>query len=212
MAINADAGDHELIAAAQRGERAALEVFVRRHEGWVRHVVYATLGSTAALDDVVQHVWTTVWQQIGTLVDPQRWRGWLCTMARNAAIDAGQKSARERRRRSGSDDLYFAAAPEADPAAAAVGEEVHRRVLEAIRSLPPIYREPFVLRHVQDWSYAQIAEAMDLPVDTVETRLVRARRRLRSALKDLDTEQSSEGASAKNESGGEPSAAQRAKA
>lgn len=196
MAINADAGDHELIAAAQRGERAALDVFVRRHQGWVRHVVYATLGSTTVLDDVVQHVWTIVWQQVGTLVDPRRWRGWLCTLARNAAIDAGQKSARDRRRRSGMDRLDRAASPEGDPAAAAVGEEEHQRVLHAIRALPLIYREPFVLRHVQDWSYAEIAEALDLPVDTVETRLVRARRLLRAALNAGETGQGSRPASA----------------
>jgi RNA polymerase sigma-70 factor (ECF subfamily) len=63
-------------------------------------------------------------------------------------------------------------------------------VLEAIRGLPDIYRESFILRHVEDWSYAQIAEAMSLPVDTVETRLVRARRLLRTALRDLMPEPS----------------------
>jgi DNA-directed RNA polymerase specialized sigma24 family protein len=98
MAFGPEAGDHELLVAARRGERAALETFVRRHDRWVRHVVYATLGRPAAVDDVVQHVWATVTQQIGTLVDPWRWRGWLYTLARNAAIDAGMKATRERRR------------------------------------------------------------------------------------------------------------------
>jgi RNA polymerase sigma-70 factor (ECF subfamily) len=60
--------------------------------------------------------------------------------------------------------------------------EVSEVVLEAIRALPALYREPFVLRHLQGWSYRQIAETMGLPVDTVETRLVRARRLLREAL------------------------------
>ena len=64
-----------------------------------------------------------------------------------------------------------------------VRSETHQRVLNAIAGLPEIYREPFVLRHLEDWSYKQIAEAMDMPVDTVETRLVRARRLLREALK-----------------------------
>jgi RNA polymerase sigma-70 factor, ECF subfamily len=182
MAINADAGDHELIAAAQRGERAALEAFVRRHDRWVRGVVYATLGSATGLDDVVQHVWTTVWQQIRTLVDPLRWRGWLCTLARNAALDVGEKAARERRRRRGSEVLAGVPANEDDPARQAATAEEHRRALQAIGALPDLYRVPFVLRHVQGWSYAEIGEALDLPVDTVETRLVRARRMLRATL------------------------------
>ncbi|MDO8630448.1 MAG: sigma factor-like helix-turn-helix DNA-binding protein, partial [Phycisphaerales bacterium] len=55
-------------------------------------------------------------------------------------------------------------------------------VLSAIMALPAIYREPFVLRHMNDWSYRRISDVMGLPVDTVETRLVRARRLLREVL------------------------------
>lgn len=179
--LSTDDGDPELIAAAQRGERSALDAFVRRHDRWVRHVVYATVGDRACVDDIVQRVWTNVWRQIGTLVDPQRWRGWLYRMAKNAAIDVGLKEARERRLRV-TFDGEFAAKRSADPAATLISAEEHRRVLSAINGLPAIYREPFILRHLEDWSYVQIGEALGLPVDTVETRLVRARRLLRTAL------------------------------
>ncbi|MBI5762573.1 MAG: RNA polymerase sigma factor [Planctomycetes bacterium] len=181
MALGMDDGDHELIAAAQKGERSALDAFVRRHDRWVRNVVYATSGDPASVDDIVQRVWATVWQQIGTLVDPARWRGWLYRMAKNAAIDVGLKHARERKsRRAFNEDSPSRGA---DPAKRLIIAEEHRRVLAAIDALPPIYREPFILRHLEEWSYAQIGEALGLPVDTVETRLVRARRHLRSALK-----------------------------
>ncbi|MFQ5411520.1 MAG: RNA polymerase sigma factor [Phycisphaerae bacterium] len=189
MKISGDNGDFSLIAAAQRGERDALDALVRRHEPWVRHVVYATVGHPAGVDDIVQHVWANVWQQIGTLVDPARWRGWLYKMARNAAIDAGLKNARERQRRATASQAEWVASDEAGPVESLSRSETHRRVLRAVRGLPAIYREPFILRHLEDWSYARIAEAMSLPVGTVETRLVRARRLLRSALKDLDPKQ-----------------------
>jgi RNA polymerase sigma-70 factor (ECF subfamily) len=55
-------------------------------------------------------------------------------------------------------------------------------MLEAIAALPELYREPFVLKHLEDMSYKQIGELLDLPPDTVETRLVRARRLLRDRL------------------------------
>ncbi len=182
MTITADDGDLELIAAAQQGERSALDAFVRRHQGWVRNVVYATVGNPSIVDDIVQHVWTSVWEKIGTLVDPTRWRGWLYRMAKNAAIDAGLKRAREREHRV---DLSSIGCPESrisDPAKALIDAERHQQVLSAIRQLSEIYREPFILRHLNGWSYAEIGEAMSLPVDTVETRLVRARRLLRAAL------------------------------
>ncbi len=185
MALSADDGDLALIAAAQQGERRALDLFVRRHDRWVRSVVYATAGNAHAIDDIAQQVWAKVWQQIGTLAEPARWRGWLYRLARNAAIDAGQKAARDRGRQVALADEGAIAGRQLEPSCLLIRDEQHRRTLMTIRGLPAIYREPFVLRHMEDCSYAEIAEALSLPVDTVETRLVRARRLLRSALKDL---------------------------
>lgn len=184
MAFSANDADHDLIAAAQRGERSALDVLVRRHDPWVRRVVYATVGNPWLVDDVVQQVWTRVWQQIGSLANRERWRGWLYRMARNAAIDAGQQTARRRRRHVALADDEVVASRRAGPLRRAQQTEEHRHVLGAVNGLPTIYREPFVLRHLEDWSYAQIAEALGLKIDTVETRLVRARRLLREALRE----------------------------
>ncbi len=182
MTIGAEDADRRLIEAAQRGERRALDAFVRRHEGWVRHVVYATVGNPSIVEDIVQKVWINVWQQIGTLVEVERWRGWLYRLARNAAIDEGLRHTRERQRRRPF-PVQDSAAVAPDPARALASDEEHQRLLDKIKALPPIYREPFMLRHLEGWSYAEIGEAMSLPVETVETRLVRARRLLREALK-----------------------------
>lgn len=178
-----DDSDRVLIAAAQRGDRSALERLVGRHDRWIRGVVYSTLGRPGAVDDVVQQVWTNVWQQIGTLNDRARWRSWLFRLARNAAIDAGERQSRERR-------VFVGPVPgDKEPPAAdktpvfrLIEEEQYGRILRAIRALPAIYREPFVLRHLEDWNYQQIGEALGMPVDTVETRLVRARRLLREMM------------------------------
>lgn len=186
--MSVDPSDQDLIAAAQSGETTALDAFIRRNQGWVRHVVYSTLGEPSLVDDVVQHVWANVVQQIGSLVNVERWRSWLFRLARNAAIDAGLKRSREgRRRRSivGGDPV---ASERTDPARSLIASEQYHRMLEAIHGLPEIYREPFVLKHLEDWSYAEIADAMSIPVDTVETRLVRARRLLRAALADAGVE------------------------
>lgn len=185
-ADSSEALDRSLISAAQRGERRALDAFIRRHDRWVRGIVFSTVDNASLVDDVVQGIWTKVWQQIGTLVDSTRWRGWLYTLARNAAIDAGQKRARERKQCLRMTDGDYSDRRDGDPLSALVRSEEHRRMLGAIRGLPSIYREPFVLRHLDGWSYAQIGDALSLPVDTVETRLVRARRLLRDALRPGD--------------------------
>ncbi len=172
-----------LVAQAQQGSRAAVERLIREHEAWVRSAIYAVTGRADLVDDILQQVWVRVWQHLGTLADPRQLRGWLYTIARNAAIDF---SAAEQRQRALTGRLMVDV-PATDgrgdgPFGAAAGHELQETLLRAVRSLPAIYREPFVLRHLEDWSYAEIGEVLGLSVDTVETRLVRARRLLREML------------------------------
>jgi len=175
--------DRPLIEAIQEQDGYAMTEFIGRHERWVRGVIYSALGRFDEVDDVAQRVWMQVWNKAGSLEDTGNWRTWLYRIARNAATDAGRS--KQRRRRLFDNllkrvpiDLDHATTPDQKLA----DNERHGRVLEAISSLPRLYREPFVLKHLEDWSYRQIGEALGLPVDTVETRLVRARRLLRRRL------------------------------
>jgi len=176
--------EEPVIDAIRGGDRYAFEELVRRRNRWVRGVIFGVLGNRECVDDVSQQVWSTVWQRIGELRDSRSWRPWLYRLARNSAIDAGREISRRRNVvRPLSGDLQdHPCVPQ--PHAALERNEQHREVLAAIQALPAIYREPFVLRHVNGWSYQEIGEVMGLPVDSVETRLVRARRFLRESLKD----------------------------
>ena len=181
-----DAFDAEepVVEAIRAGDRYAFTEFVHRQNGWVRGAVYGVLGERDLVDDVAQHVWTNVWQRIGELRDAKRWRPWLYRLARNAAIDAGRDATRRRHR-----TKVLAADPPGrvaprTPDDDLIGREQRREVLAAVQGLPALYREPFVLRHVNGWSYREIADVMGMPIDSVETRLVRARRFLRESLRD----------------------------
>lgn len=184
MAIvqNYDA-EHPVVDAIRAGDRYAFEELVRRHGKWVRGVVFGVLGDADRVDDVTQQVWTSVWERIGELRETGRWRSWLYRMAHNAAIDAGRTATRLRKHQK----LALAEPPRrsetSEPAHEAIRSEERQAVMSAIQSLPAMYREPFVLRHLNGWSYRQIAEVMEMPVDSIETRLVRARRYLKEALK-----------------------------
>ena len=59
-------------------------------------------------------------------------------------------------------------------------------MLQAVKSLPEIYRQVFMLAHLENLTYAQIAEILDVPFTTVQIRLVRARRMIFNQIKDKE--------------------------
>lgn len=173
--------DLAAIEATRRGDRSAFDQLVRRHGGWVKGVIYGVLGNGDRTEDVAQQVWQSAWGRIGDLRSVGQWRTWLYRLARNAAVDAGREQTRRRKLAKQAADnpsIRQMAAPDSQ----VIGDERHRAVMDAIGGLTAIYREPFVLRHLEGWSYQQIAETMDLPIATIETRLVRARQLLRATL------------------------------
>jgi len=173
-----------VIEAVQQGDAGAMAEFIGRQGGWVRGVIFGVLGRADEVDDVAQWVWMQVWREAPRLSDLTRWRAWLYRIAHNAAADANRN---RQRRRKAIDQL--AQDPRHRPSASPtpqvklLGRENHATMLDAIEALPTLYREPFVLKHIEGWSYRQIGELLELPTDTVETRLVRARRLLRGKLK-----------------------------
>lgn len=168
------------VEAIRTGDRSAFEAFSRRNARWVKGVIFGVLGDSDRMDDVTQQVWQAVWTRIEALRDVSQWRSWLYRLARNAAVDAGREQARRKRLNQRAADAPIT--PPETPEGEAISRERHRVVMSAINGLPALYRQPFVLRHIEDWSYQQIADTMGMPPATVETRLVRARQLLREAL------------------------------
>jgi len=179
-----DNHDPELVVinAIRDGDRHAFEAFVRRHGRWVKGVIFGVLGDRDRVEDAAQQVWLAVWRRIGELRAVDRWRPWLYQVARNAALDSAREVSRNRAVAQPLADDVATSATSKTPADALIGEEQKELMLTAIQSLPVLYREPFVLRHLEEWSYREIGELLGLPVNTVETRLVRARRLLREML------------------------------
>jgi RNA polymerase sigma-70 factor (ECF subfamily) len=182
MTIDAESV-RQLVAEAQQGDRMAADRLIREHDAWVRSAIYAVTGRVDLIDDIAQQVWVRVWQGLGTLENPRRLRSWLYTIARNTAIDVCL--AQQRRQALAGRLENETATPDIrqpSPLRTAVDDEVQQTLLRAVQSLPALYREPFALRHLEDWSYAEIGDVLGISTETVETRLTRARRLLREML------------------------------
>lgn len=178
-------------AAAVRGERDALCALWEANRRWVAAIILAHKPAWADTDDLLQDVASTLLRKIGQVRDPAALAPWLKMVATNAARAASRDLSQRRKvspiARIGGGDadhleiLGGASLSTAESAADRERLEHGRRLLELSADLPEGYREPLLLRCVQGMSYTQIAQVLELPETTIETRIARGRRMLREA-------------------------------
>ncbi len=169
---------------AHAGDTAALDRLWRENRRWLAVVLLAHMPREGELEDLLQEVALKVVAGIQSLEDPAKLRPWLRHVALNTARSAGRKAGLRRRILSRLQSHHEGVA---DTAAERSFEALEaglaaQRALSAARELPLKYREPLLLRALEGMSQKSIAESLELPETTVETRLVRARQLLRKQL------------------------------
>jgi RNA polymerase sigma-70 factor (ECF subfamily) len=165
-----------LVCAAQRRDKEALQRLLICNWPWLKGLVYSILGDADEVDDVLQDICVRVIAKIDSLREPERFRPWLAVLARRQALRHRQRRAR----RPGQLNEEIAEL-QPDEKARQLFEKAEqteqcRRILQAARSLPEKYRQVFMLAYAGDLTYGNIAEILDIPLTTVQIRLVRARR------------------------------------
>jgi RNA polymerase sigma-70 factor (ECF subfamily) len=182
----ADAGT---VSAAIHGDRDALRTLWLTHRRWAAAILMAHMPRDADLDDLLQTVAARVVEQISTLREPEAFRPWLRLIAVNEAMALGRRATRRKKllpqahaaalqthlERQHHANLHSPAPATPDP----LPRDEGARLLSLCTSLPEPYREPLLLRALRGMTYRQIAEVMNLPETTIETRIARARRMLR---------------------------------
>ncbi len=182
MAVKETQNESALVCAAREGDKGALDALLIRHWGWLKALVYGVSTNAQDLDDIMQDVCLRVVTRVHTLREPECFRAWLAILARREAV----KHYRGKARRLDQAGLDLTVVP-------LIGEgrgplenlertELCRKILDTVQSLPEKYREVFMLAHSGELTYAQMAEVLDVPITTMQIRLVRARRMVKNAL------------------------------
>jgi len=195
--------EQELVRRCKEGSEAAYAVLVRLHRPRLYTLAYRLLLDRETAEDVVQETFIAAFRQMERFEPRPSLAAWLNTIALRTATRA---AARQRSRPKTSidapafrDDGRGAAAtdgpvdrlglaaladtsPMADPAAAAEAADLRRAVSAAIGELPFKYRAAVVLRHVMGLDYAEAARALDLPLNTFKSHLLRGTKLLREGL------------------------------
>jgi RNA polymerase sigma-70 factor (ECF subfamily) len=163
--------------AARRGDRSALEQFVRATQRDVWRFV-AHLADTRLADDLAQETYLRALGSLPRFEGRSSARTWLLSIARRVVADH-IRSVRVRPRQADVEDWESTVAPVA-------GFEDSVVLGELVRSLDADRREAFVLTQSLGLSYADAAEICDCPIGTIRSRVARARDDLITAMREND--------------------------
>jgi RNA polymerase sigma-70 factor (ECF subfamily) len=177
--------DHNLVEQAAAGSRDAFDDLAGRYRRRVYNLVRALTGGDSEAEDLVQDIFIRAYRAIGGFRGDSAFRTWLYRIAINVV-----HTHLERRRVR--DAVLVAPARDAEPIDGVSDDGdleqalLRRQVIDrALGTLPEELRVLVVLRDVQGLKYEEIAEVVKIPRGTVESRLFRARQRLRPMLESL---------------------------
>jgi RNA polymerase sigma-70 factor (ECF subfamily) len=177
MGVAGDPVAGELLAALAAGDEAAFARVVHLHYDLVYRIAWRMLGGPGEAEDVAQEVFLRLWRGAERLRETRSLRAWLARVAANLAID------RMRRRRPDSSvELSDLADPAAGPERLAERQAASKIVDAAIAALPERQRVAIVLTYYEELANADVADALGVSIEAVESLLARARRKLKDML------------------------------
>ncbi len=173
--------ERELVQRVLAGDRGAFSLLVKQHERLVFYIVRRVINQDEDVEDVSQDVFLKVHQHLGGFAFEAKLATWIARIAYLTAISYARKYRRittlelaDTAEGAQGDDLSAQQALE--------DEETKAHLHRLIGELPTVYRTIVTLYHLDEFSYQEIGQIMQLPEGTVKSYLFRARRRLKSQL------------------------------
>jgi len=185
MVVMAETIDDELLVGQfNRGDESAFDRIVEQHSGDVAALANRLLGWPGDVEDVVQDVFLAAYLGLKKFRCECSLKTWLFTITINKCRSYRYKRILRLRRFSQAADR--ASLPSTRTAGKTpMDSETFDRVRRAVAALPAKYREPVVLRYLQELTMGEISEIIGISKNALQVRLTRARRRLRQELAEL---------------------------
>ena len=184
--------DHELIDQTLAGQTEAFNALICRYQDRLVHSLEHALGSREDALEAAQQAFVSAWKNLSGFRRDAAFYSWLYRIAVNAASTAKRRrrietTSLDRLRDSG--QLALDPSPTANPDYNITLAEKESQIQKSLHSIAEEFRQPLVLREIDEMSYDEIAMALEIPVGTVRSRIFRARQELSDRLKRLFPEE-----------------------
>ena len=180
-----DQSDSDLLAQIGRGDQAAFRTLLDRHARYLFGVAHAMSGSTADAEDLVQETLMGAVTSAGKFRGESSVRTWLVRILINR-VRMWRRSGKRHEGTVRLDDAHASGSP-GEPASAggpvASAVDAKLDLTQMLAQLSPEHRQVIILRELQGMTYEEMAQALEVPRGTVESRLHRAREELRKRFK-----------------------------
>lgn len=161
--------DADLMERCREGDSRAFQILYDRYRDWVLRQAKRYVRQDSDALDVMQEVFRYLYSLVPTYKPQAQLSTLLYKVVRNVCLSELQRQRRQNSLSLDSEDSSAVAVAPDEPGEDCPLELSH--VTEAIEQMPDTYREVIVLRLIEEWSYQQISEALDIPLGTVKSRL-----------------------------------------
>ncbi len=194
--------DGELIELIKEGDERAFAVLIKRYQKSLYSFIFRMLGTPEEAKEIFQETFIRIYKNIHSFNTDSRFSPWAYRIAHNLCIDYLRKSERDILKKQTSpfnEGLgHHSKISEKgegshleSPESITYKNQLSKRVQMAVEQLPPKQRAVFVMYQYNNFSYEEIAEALNIPLGTVKSRMHNAIKRLGTLLKPLIAQQNS---------------------
>jgi RNA polymerase sigma-70 factor, ECF subfamily len=178
--------DEQLVEALRAGSEDAYESLIQRFQHPVYNLVCRLLDDSSEAPDVLQEVFLKVFRKIGSFRGQSSLKTWIYRIAVNEAYNQRRFFSRHRKQevgleRTDEDGIsYQEILPDQcrSPFEIVAGLETQELVSEALKEINPSFRAAVVLRDIEEMSYEEVAEVLQVNLGTVKSRILRGREAL----------------------------------
>jgi RNA polymerase sigma-70 factor (ECF subfamily) len=159
-------------------------MLVNAYSKRVFNLAYQFAGSYQEAEDLTQDIFLKLYGALSRYDFEKNFTAWLLTLAKNHLIDTYRKTKWEKAHRDEFDEQFHVPESARGPESGLTEEADRKVVWEGLNRLAPETRMAVILRDIQDKSYEEVAEVLDLPLGTVKSRINRGRLQLAKILKE----------------------------
>ena len=194
---NTKIDDQFLVAQAQQGESAAIAKLILRYQDRIFNTILRICGNYEDAAELTQETFVKVIEKVGTFKGQSSFYTWVFRIAVNLTLNYCKRRGKVKYisietllgtgAQPGKRELvsFLKDKSTCDPAVLTEKKEIEEILIAALGRLEDKYRAIIVLRDIEDMSYEQIAEALDIELGTVKSRLSRSRMRLRRIMEKI---------------------------